>query len=181
MRTNTHINIKCIFYINKMHILIKNTVQMFRDLLVDRSGFFNQWLKTNNKISMLYNVTAVGLLRLAGECLKRWKKKLLLPSDWLQAVVWVTRTSATAASAVLMGDYAEAEIQFSLDLYCIFSPSWTFILESGTASERTDSIWRTQDTYRDQSDKTQDAETIHWKLVIWTTATSSLSPSYRQP
>lgn len=34
-----------------------------------------------------------------------------------------TRTSATAASAVLMGGYAEAEIQFSLGLYCIFSPS----------------------------------------------------------
>lgn len=41
---------------------------MCRDLLVDQSGLFNQWLKTSNKIRMLYNVTAVGLLMLAGEC-----------------------------------------------------------------------------------------------------------------
>lgn len=34
-----------------------------------------------------------------------------------------TRTLAIAAIAVLMGGYAEAEIQFSLDLYRILSPS----------------------------------------------------------
>lgn len=33
------------------------------------------------------------------------------------------RTLATTANAVLMGDYTGAEIQFSLNLYCIFSPS----------------------------------------------------------
>lgn len=36
---------------------------------------------------MLSNITAVGLLMLAGECLKTPREKLLLPSDWLQAVV----------------------------------------------------------------------------------------------
>lgn len=44
---------------------------MFRDLLVKQYGFFNQWLRTNNKIGVLYDVTAVGVLMLAGECLKR--------------------------------------------------------------------------------------------------------------
>lgn len=37
--------------------------------------------------------------------------------------VGTARTLATTANAVLMRDSTEAEIQFCLDLYCVFSPS----------------------------------------------------------
>lgn len=61
---------------------------MFRDLLVNQY-IFHFRLKTNNKINVLYNGTAVGLLMMAAECLKRSREKMVLPSDWLQSVVWV--------------------------------------------------------------------------------------------
>lgn len=64
---------------------------MFRNLLINESGSFNQWLKSNNKISMLHSITYVGLLMLAEECLKRRRKRLFLPSDWQQALVEITR------------------------------------------------------------------------------------------
>lgn len=81
--------------------------------------------QTNNKISMLHNVTS-------GECLKR-RKRFFLPSDRLQALEQITQGLPQVLLIwVLMGTYTEAEIQFSLDLYCIFSPFWTCILESAT-------------------------------------------------
>lgn len=61
---------------------------MFRDLLVNQY-IFHFRLKTNNKINVLYNGIAVGLLMMAAECLKRSREKMVLPSDWLQSVVWV--------------------------------------------------------------------------------------------
>lgn len=45
------------------------------------------------------------------------------------------RTSTNATGMVLMGSYSEAEILFSMDVYYIFSPFWTCILESGTVWE----------------------------------------------
>lgn len=96
---------------------------MFRDLLVNQY-IFHFRLKTNNKINVSYNGTAVGLLMMAAECLKRSREKMVFAFR-LAAVCGVgnARTLATTANAVLMGDYTGAEIQFSLNLYCIFSPS----------------------------------------------------------
>lgn len=54
---------------------------MFRNLLIDQCCSFNQWLKSNDIISMLHSITYVGLLTLAEESFKWRRKRLFLPSD----------------------------------------------------------------------------------------------------
>lgn len=68
--------------------------------------------------------------------LKEEKEEVAL-AFWLAAgsTADKLRTSTNATGVVLMGGYSEAEILFSLDFYCIFSPFWTCILKSGTVRE----------------------------------------------